>query len=397
MASWEFEPIPAPLVDAVRAEVPMLVSSVADAVSAESGYGRVLSSPEGLGIRLGIEQAVIAFLDGVQRGEHPSAGTGELWRRLGEAEFQAGRDLELLRIAFRAGTRALWREASNVAAATELPVRQVLALAEAIFLYSDELASGVVEGYLRAQSDDAGELERRRRRVAALLSDPDGVDLDVVARAATLARWPLPRAVAVLALGAQSVVPVTRRLESDVLVGSDGDGVFLVLADPDGPGRRATIARAVAGESCALGPTVEPRRTRTSLRWSRWLLGLSERGMLVPVPPDFPGGPGTLAVEDHLADLMVLRDPELAGALVSARLGPLAGLERVERDRLEETLAAWLAHQRHTPTVAAQLHVHPQTVRYRIAKLRELLGGGLESAQGRFELELALRVRAAQR
>jgi DNA-binding PucR family transcriptional regulator len=39
--------------------------------------------------------------------------------------------------------------------------------------------------------------------------------------------------------------------------------------------------------------------------------------------------------------------------------------------------------------------VHPQTVRYRIAKLRELLGDALDEPDGRFELELALRVRAA--
>jgi DNA-binding PucR family transcriptional regulator len=39
------------------------------------------------------------------------------------------------------------------------------------------------------------------------------------------------------------------------------------------------------------------------------------------------------------------------------------------------------------------LHVHPQTVRYRLAKLRELLDDRLETPDGRFELELALRAR----
>ena len=63
-----------------------------------------------------------------------------------------------------------------------------------------------------------------------------------------------------------------------------------------------------------------------------------------------------------------------------------------ERDRLAETLAAWLAHQRHTPQIAEQLHVHPQTVRYRIAKLRDLLGDALDTPEGRFELTLALQV-----
>jgi DNA-binding PucR family transcriptional regulator len=78
-------------------------------------------------------------------------------------------------------------------------------------------------------------------------------------------------------------------------------------------------------------------------------------------------------------------------------LAPLEALPPGERDRLLETLAAWLAHQRHTPAVAAELHVHPQTVRYRIRKLRELLGNALDTADGRFELELALRARHALR
>ena len=61
--------------------------------------------------------------------------------------------------------------------------------------------------------------------------------------------------------------------------------------------------------------------------------------------------------------------------------------------RLLETLRAWLDHQRHTPRIAAELHVHPQTVRYRVRQLRELLGDAIETPEGRFELELALRAR----
>jgi DNA-binding PucR family transcriptional regulator len=60
-----------------------------------------------------------------------------------------------------------------------------------------------------------------------------------------------------------------------------------------------------------------------------------------------------------------------------------------------ETLAAWLAHQRHTPAIAAELHVHQQTVRYRVGKLRELFGDSLDTPEGRLELELAIRARRA--
>jgi DNA-binding PucR family transcriptional regulator len=92
--------------------------------------------------------------------------------------------------------------------------------------------------------------------------------------------------------------------------------------------------------------------------------------------------------------LVVHQDEELARELVRTRLAPLDALAAAERARLIGTLAAWLAHQRHTPAIAAELHVHPQTVRYRVNRLRELFGDVLDTPDGRFELELALRARS---
>ena len=99
--------------------------------------------------------------------------------------------------------------------------------------------------------------------------------------------------------------------------------------------------------------------------------------------------------EEHLARVIVLQDPELAGELIRRCLEPFDHLADQERERLLDTARSWLDHQRHTPRVASELHVHPQTVRYRIGKLRELLGDALETPEGRFELELALRARRA--
>jgi DNA-binding PucR family transcriptional regulator len=81
---------------------------------------------------------------------------------------------------------------------------------------------------------------------------------------------------------------------------------------------------------------------------------------------------------DHLSAVILLQDRELAHAFADTRL--------------TQTLAAWLDHQRQTPQIAEALHVHPQTVRYRIAKLRELLGDALDDPDGRFDLQLALRI-----
>jgi hypothetical protein len=384
---WPVAPLPGEAVAVVRASVGRLVQIVVRAIEAESSvYGGVLSGPEGTGIRIGIEQAIRAFLDGVERGEHPSGETGELWRRLGEAEFQAGRSLDALRAAFRTGTRAAWRGAADVAATAGIPTELVIALAEAIFVYTDELAAEVVEGYLRMQSDEAGELERRRRRLATLLIDPElEADPQVLVRAAELARWPIPRALAVLAVAEQSPGQVARGLSVPTLIGGDAQGAYLVLPDPGAPGLEAELERAVEDQVAALGPTVPPRDAHRSLGWARLLLRLVQRGALAAERP--------ARVERHLGQVILLQDEALAAELVRRRLAPLEALPAAERDRLLDTLEAWLAFQRHTPAIAQALHVHPQTVRYRIGKLRDLLGGRLESTEGRFELELALRAR----
>jgi DNA-binding PucR family transcriptional regulator len=43
--------------------------------------------------------------------------------------------------------------------------------------------------------------------------------------------------------------------------------------------------------------------------------------------------------------------------------------------------------------MARTLGVHPQTARYRLTRLRELLGDALDDPDARFELELGLRAR----
>jgi hypothetical protein len=385
---WSSDPLPPEAVSVVRSELPALVAGIVTSIRAENPvYAEVLGGPEGLGIRLGIEQAIRAFLDAVERGERPSGETAEVWRRLGEAEFQSGRGLEALRTAFRTGTRAAWRGAAELAATAGISAPLVISLAEAIFVYSDELASDVVEGYLRMQSDEAGERERRRRRLAALLLDPDDHDPETIERAAALARWPLPRTLAVLVVAADSPVALTRKLDVDALAGADVDGAWLIVPDPDGPGRARSLKRAAeaATAATALGPTVSPPDAARSLRWARSTLALIDQGA---IPAQKPA-----RASEHLATMIVLQDRELAAALAAQCLAPLELLPANERERLLETLAAWLAHQRQTPAIAAALHVHPQTVRYRLRQLRELLGDVLESSAGRFELELALRAR----
>jgi DNA-binding PucR family transcriptional regulator len=73
------------------------------------------------------------------------------------------------------------------------------------------------------------------------------------------------------------------------------------------------------------------------------------------------------------------------------RLAPLAGLTEKARARMAETALAFIQHRGNAPAMAAAMGVHPQTARYRLARLRELYGDALDDPDARLELELALR------
>ena len=160
-----------------------------------------------------------------------------------------------------------------------------------------------------------------------------------------------------------------------------------MLPDPDGPGRRAVLERAIEDESAALGPTVAPADAHA-------LAALGPAHARAGGARGAARAPGLVRTSEQLSTVILLQDRrDGAGAGARPPAPRSTGWRPGERERLLETLAAWLAHQRHTPRIAEELHVHPQTVRYRIAKLRELLGDALDDA-GR---PLRARARAASR
>ncbi len=95
---------------------------------------------------------------------------------------------------------------------------------------------------------------------------------------------------------------------------------------------------------------------------------------------------GTLQRRRQRLAALLVQEPPADPATVEAET-------ELSRERLRSTLDAWLRHRGRTEAVAKALHVHPQTVRYRLARLRELFGQQLEDPDARFELELALRAR----
>jgi DNA-binding PucR family transcriptional regulator len=148
-----------------------------------------------------------------------------------------------------------------------------------------------------------------------------------------------------------------------------------------GPARE--LLAALGGRSAGIGPTVPVADAARSFRLACAALALAEeRGSELP-----------LSVDAHRVDLLCRAEPSLVAALATDRLRPLAGETVNSRARLEATLLAWLRHANNVTDAARELGVHPQTVRYRMNRLRELFGPALEEPDARFELELVLRAR----
>jgi hypothetical protein len=338
-----------------------------------------------LDVRTGVQQGLAGFLELLEAGSVDGAlPAHDLFFDIGRSERRAGRSVGSVLAAYRVGAQAAWRGMVATGDDAGVEPRSLYAVADAIFAYIDRLCVATVEGYAYEQSLSAVErVDARRRLVELAVRRGPGVALGgpELEGAAADAGWRVPSCLAVVGFRDERTARVAARLPPDAVVARvDGTGWALV-GDPDGPGRRATVLQALDGVRAGIGPTVAVAEAAVSA-------ALAERALALSA-----GAPGPVRADDRRIDLLLLGDPALAGGLAQDALGALELAPPGARERLVETLAAWLAHQGEVRPVAQQLHVHTQTVRYRVAQLRELLGDRMATAQGRLELELALRAR----
>lgn len=225
------------------------------------------------------------------------------------------------------------------------------------------------------------------RLIDAIVADPPA-EPGLVARLARSAGWRLPARVAVAVLDAPPRAGRRLALPAGVLADLARAEPCLVLPDPDGPGRAAVIEAALRPHGrgrAAIGPGVPLAGAARSLRWARQALDLARRGVIV--------ADGPVRAAEHLSTLLLLADEDLARTLLGGYLTPLARLRPGQRDRLAQTMLTWLQFGENAAEVAHHMHVHPQTVRYRLRQIQELFGDQLRDPDRRLDLQLALRAR----
>jgi len=371
----------------IEPELPAISEEILATIAREvPEYARPLEGSFGRGIKTGVTEALRQFVALIRDPDADRASGREVYIALGRGELVQGRTLDSLQSAYRVGARVAWRRVAAAGRRAGLQAEVLSLLAESIFAYIDRLSADSVEGYAQAQSEQEGERQRRRRALAELLlREPPTEEADLRA-ASRAAGWPLPRRAAALACPEEELGRLRRRLPADALVASvEGTGCAIV-PDPEGPGRGEELSRAAEGSSTALGPPGGREELAASWALARAALRAREGKALA--------AEGLLAVDEHLGELLVAEARPITERIGARRLASLDELTDKARARMEETALAYLQRQGNAAAIARALHLHPQTVRHRLARLRRLLGEQLDDPRARFELEAALRARA---
>jgi hypothetical protein len=313
-----------------------------------------------------------------------------VFEQIGRQQLQAGNDLTRLLTAFQLGARVAWRHVSAAALETGLPPESLASLADAVFVFVNQLSFSAARGYVSAQVEDARARDRNREELAALLLS-DRAGSEATRAAAARADWTLPDRAAVVLVDPDDEVArqVVDRLGTDCLPvrpgvdrGEHGARLWgAIVPEPDTLRGRAGLARQLQGAGAVVGYAVPLAKLPRSCEVARTVADLRRAGVVRGDP---------VFADEHLDTIIVWRDPPLVEALRAQVLAPLDDLPPGTRERLVETLRCWLRHQGNRHAMAEELSIHPQTVRYRLAQLQERFGDELDSPRSRARLFLAL-------
>ena len=373
-----------PTITALRQRLPDVAERTVAAITDEvPSYSDALTGPMGTTIREAVQVALGGFISLAARSkgsapQTPTAPAVDGAYQLGRGEARSGRTVDALLSAYRLGARVAWREMSTVAVAQQVDAENLARFAELVFAYIDELSAASVAGHNDERATTGRVRQRLLERLAAELLD--GAAPEAAASAAERADWTVPETLTAVIVAEAQVSAVLNAIAGEALQSAEalppavGEGMALLLV-PDVHGRRrAALLKAIAGRDAVAGPARPWLEVRASC-------DRAQRVAALGLGPDS---------EEHLAELVLSAD---AGALADLRervLEPLQSLRTSSADKLTETLRSWLLHHGRREAVAAELFVHPQTVRYRLGQLREAFGERLEDPRSVLELTIAL-------
>lgn len=371
----------------LRAALPAVAQMAVTAITVGvPSYRHPFSGVPGAQLRGAVELALVNFLKVASRDADPSVPierSASAAYELGRGEARSGRSMDALLSAYRIGARVSWRELSRVAVAAGMPAGTVGQFAELVFSYIDELSAASITGHTDELETTGRVRERHLERLGRHLLS--GADDATLAAAAERAAWAMPTTLTAVLAPAEHAPQAVSQLDPATLLltgavpGLDDEDALLLVPDLT-PHRRERLRALLSEHGGCIGPTSSWRQVRAS--YERALRGLR-----------LPHHTGEVVdTEERLVDLVLLADEQALADLRERALAPMADLRPAQRVRLLETLRSWLLHRGSRDRVAADLFVHPHTVRYRIGQVRSLYGDSLDDPRTVLALTIALGV-----
>ncbi|WP_119727543.1 PucR family transcriptional regulator [Thermomonospora amylolytica] len=311
-------------------------------------------------------------------------------RRMGRGYAERRIPLDTALRAYRLAGSVLWDGMVDVIRSRhpdDLPV--LVISARRTWQMIDELSVAVSESYRQTERrlrDADGE---QGYRMLDLLLDGRG-DAETARRAAAALDLPPHGRYAVVA------VPAAGVRAGDGLLPEEAEGLRFVWR-ARGDARYGVVHLGPAGLDAverALRPP--PARDAGISLVVESLTGLARARRLAAIAlrTCAGAGPRISRLDRHLPEALVAVQPELAGHLRDAVLGPVLALEPAERDVLLRTVRVWLDCAGSTTAAAERLYCHRNTVLNRLRRVEQLTGRRL--ADPRQAVELALAVEAVR-
>lgn len=272
-------------------------------------------------------------------------------------------------------------------------VQEDESLREAVLLYSREIAFSAADVYARA-AEARGLWDARLEAlvVDSILSGEHAEEL--TSRIAALG-WRARGAVATLVgtvaenVDQDSLRRIARKNNADVLIGVHGNRMIVVIGRIENregaaaePLSFSKIAESFDGQfgpgAMVLGPEVSSiAEAHDSAKAA--LAGFA-------VVKTWNKASRLIGADDLLAERALAGDMSAKNTLVNRIYSPLAN----NSSELLETLGAYLETGRSLESTARELFVHPNTVRYRLKRISEIIGWDATGSREAFVLQVAM-------
>ncbi|MDN5717459.1 MAG: helix-turn-helix domain-containing protein [Janibacter sp.] len=305
---------------------------------------------------------------------------GGVFETMGIEASRGGLDMDVLAAATRQAVSLIQTETHRAALADpeDFDNEAVLVLLHRVLLGGEAVVDAARHGYTIAGLAADGDGELARQLAGELMSRGDGA-----AELAQRLGWQPDGLVCAVVASPISATAIAGAVTGTLAYFSRTDDVVVAVPLPR-EHLSTSIREQLDGVACVVGPAVTLDEFCDSL-------ALAERIR----DRDEARPPHPVLVDDDLLGLSCSADPMVVHALRRKHFVELDQLAPEVRSMLVTTLHAWLRHWGHRPAIAADLHVHPQTVSGRLHRLRDLLADDLEDPTTRSELLVLLTAEGA--